>query len=71
LAIDLTGETPFIGEVLLLLDGDLTGISLVVLVLLTRVASGRMGRLNFAGEPGLDYSLGINVVKPRVGTLGN
>ena len=69
LAIDLTGETPFIREELLLLDGELVEIGFVVLALLTRVASGRMGKPNLAGEPGLDCSLGMKVVKPRVGTL--
>ena len=48
LAIDLTGETPFIGEELLLLDGELVEIGFVVLALLTRVASARMGKPNLA-----------------------
>jgi hypothetical protein len=59
---DFTGETPFIGEVLLPLEmGPAAWTALVALVLLARVASGRVVK-SFEGEAGFESSLAMNAL---------
>lgn len=60
-----TGETPFIGDALFPLEGDLAGAAFTVFgCFLTREVSGRDGMPNFSGDS--DDSFATKVLNPSV-----